>query len=179
MSADQDLRELLLEHELQRTATLLASNIQSEVRQLKQHLEGGRRAPRLSQVRSLANALAPLAGTTPAWRLARLHELVAGQLQRRDEKMPTPITQPIRRTEKLPASFWSYVAGRLMGLRSGDWDQPGEVELFWRRMTERYALDWPAHPDAGTLARIHLRLAEALVYHLIETWEYTESEVAQ
>lgn len=176
MSSDQDLRELLLERELQHTATLLASNIQSEVRRLKQHLEERGHAPRLTQVRSLANALAPLAGAMPAWRLARLHELVAGQLQRREEKMPAPITQPIRRTEELPGSFWSYVAGRLMGLRSGDWEQPGAVELFWQHTSDRYALDWPARPDAETLARIHLRLAEAFVYHLIETWEYTETE---
>ncbi|MDH7487491.1 MAG: hypothetical protein QHJ81_14605 [Anaerolineae bacterium] len=173
MSPEEKVRQLVLAHELQRWTSTLANTVQSEARELKQHLEARESAPHLTQVRGLANALAPLgAEDSPERRLARLHELVAGQLQRRGQRIPSPML----RMGVPPDSFWVYVAGRLAALRSGDQQEPGEVEKFWALLQERYGGLWPAEPDAATGARVHLRLAEAFVYHLVETWEYSGRE---
>ena len=169
MSTDEKLRQLVLAHELQRWTATLARTVQSDAKELKQHLKAHNRAPRLTQIRSLANALAPLgAKASPPFRLARLHELVAGQLQRRGQKIPAPMS----RMKEAPDSFWLYVAGRLAGLRSGDQQKPGEVERFWAALHARYGDLWPAEPDPAIAAGVHLSLAEAFVYHLVETWEY-------
>ncbi len=182
MNTEDRLRTLLFDHEVERRCTTLARHIQQEAALLKEQLTQARRAPRLSQVRSLSNVLAPQgAGDSPAQRLARLHELAADQWQRarqQNQALP-PIAPPGSRARNLPDSFWLYVAGRLVSLRSGNWDQPGETENLWRGLHSRDKNAWPERPDAATLADIHLRLAEAFVHHLIETWEYSESEAAQ
>lgn len=173
------VRSLIVEHELQRFMVDLAQQVRNDVTNLK-GLTGNQL--RLSQVRSLANALAPAgASDSPQLRLARLHELAAGQLQRREQKLPPAITRfdPKAATSHAPAElFWLYVAGRLAGLRSGDDAHPGDLERLCKRIKGKYPDLWPeGQPDAPLRHQLHLRLAETVIYNLVETWEYANEEV--
>ena len=179
MTNETALSELLLIHEIELDATQLAQEIRCEVTLLKQQLTQLQRTPRLSQVRSLSNALAATgASDNPTLRVARLHKLVANQLERRKTSTPSPITQAIYQADALPDSFWGYVTARLLGLRSGNLQQPGRTEEVWRTLSERYTrLSWPTSPPVETLDLIHLRLVETFAYYVIETWEYTTEEL--
>jgi len=202
MSMDAQLQQFILDHELERYAAAFGRRIQEETRLLKRHLAHLEKTPRLTQVRSLANALAPRGAARPAppdirerrradqappqqaaaispqaYRLARLHELVAGQLRRLKKAAPAaPLTELTLAGAGLPDEFWVYVAGRLGGLRMAGAEQAGESAHFWAELRNRYGDDWPEQSDSETAERIHLRLTEAFVHHLTETWEYFDPE---
>jgi hypothetical protein len=202
MNMDAQLQQFILEHELDQYATGFGRHIQEEAQSFKRHLARLGKAPRLTQVRSLANALAPRGAVRPAppdvgergrsgqaasrkevtvppqaYGLARLHELVAGQLRRLKRRSPpAPLTQEQVADADLPDEFWVYVAGRLGGLHTADAAQPGELAQFWAGLRTHYGDTWPEQPDAETAGLIHLRLAETFVHHLTETWEYFDPE---
>jgi|GEM_PF-6944623 len=176
---DEQLQRFILEHELEQHAAEFGRRVQEEAQSFKRHLKRSDNMPRLTQVRSLANALAPQgAADTPSRRLARLHELAAGQVQRLKPPtlLPKPFTQMTLNEADLPDKFWVYIAGRLGGLRMANAGHPGELEHFWAKLRSRYGERWPEHPDAETETLIHLCLAETFVYHLTETWEYSDPE---
>lgn len=185
MTAESALWQALVQHETARSANRLAAAVQREVNKLHTEIT---KPLGLSQVRSLVRALAPQgAGDTPAQRLARLHDLAASQLRRakkRDEQtsesriqLPTAVSELSAQEEGLPATFWGYVVGRLRGLRSADWANPGVAEQVWQVVCTRYEnLGLPATAPPATLEEIHLQLAETFVYYCCETWEYREPE---
>lgn len=157
------LRALVLAHEGERVATRLTTQVRDAVHTLRARLA---QAPRLSQVRSLGNALAAQGqGDTPGLRLARLHGLVALQLERYAKE-----------NDRLPAKqLWQRCAQELERLRSGSPDAPGKVEEVWQNVGRRYAgLNWPTEPAAAQADEIHLRLAESFVHAWSEAWEYAE-----
>lgn len=176
------VEQLVVMHEMEMKAIQLAREIQREAARLKRQLSSMKKAPYLSQVRSLNNALTPQgAKDSPALRLARLHQLVAFQLERGKEELPAPIVHGIEAADALPTSFWQYVAARLLGLRLGNGSSSGLTEQVWQTVTTRYKQRAMPATAKSTLAekqhliqdQIHLRLAETFVHQLCESWEYT------
>ncbi|MCB0113318.1 MAG: hypothetical protein R2856_23300 [Caldilineaceae bacterium] len=180
--ANRPLRPHVLELALQYEESTLFHQTRAEMQSLLGAAKNT--LPSSSQIRGLANAISPQgAGDSAHCQLLRLHSLVTRQLIRQQNTDDITVPEPIQ--ELQPGStpnFWTYVAGRLRALR-GDDSAPGKSEQIWADVQKRYNLAAAdGEPTPAQLDLIHLRLVQAFVYAVSETWEhphaFTQEETA-
>lgn len=161
----------LLDLALARNLDKLARETVEEVKALHAVLKQSNTLPAATAVRSLGNALS--GEPDPGHRLLRLHEVVARHLDRADVKIPAPLVESVEIERLASPKFWTYVTGRLVGLRTGDETAPGRVELFWVDLHNGYSKQaWPNPMPADVVLYVHQCMAATFVGHLVETWEH-------